>query len=184
MIHYVYRLQADTGEYYFGSRSSKVAFNRDRYMGSGVWCRSCKKSKIPLFKTLVSQHKTRESAAEAELEIIAHHWGNPLLMNRARMSAIPLLGPRAIQENRRAEFITSSTWRLPLPVRVLWVTMMALADATGLVWVHPGVLVDYADLSLCEFNSAVDCLLKRGIIKKIGEVYAFVDFGKMDHQPY
>lgn len=181
MIHYVYELRAENGEFYFGSRSSKVSFDQDRYMGSGVWCRKCRKEKIQIKKRLVSTHPTREDTSAAELEIICEHWGDPMLMNQKRCASVPVFGPRA-RKPFRFSFTQSEVWKSNYATRILWITMVAMSDDTGLVWVHPGVLRKrYANITQAEFDSAIATMQKWGAIEKVGECWAFTSLEALEY---
>lgn len=175
MFHYVYRLDSDSGDFYFGVRSSKNPFEKDRYMGSGVWCRQCRIDKVKLKKCMVSMHGTREEASEAELSYICKHWGNPKLMNLCRISSIPLFGPKSPQPNTRCNFMISKIWQLPTYTRVLWISMMSMADVTGLVWVHPAMLRKFSNITQDEFDESISVFLDLDLIQKFEECWAFKD---------
>lgn len=80
MYHYVYKLEhIETGEYYFGSRTSKLHPTNDTYFGSmKVW----KPDKKLLFKTIIrDDFQNREDAIELEQKLICEHIGKPLNRN-------------------------------------------------------------------------------------------------------
>lgn len=79
--HYVYRLDADSGEFYIGVHSSDPK-QKDSYMGSGLWCQEVKSKGIPVKKTVLQYFDQREDACLGELSEISKNWGNPKLMNR------------------------------------------------------------------------------------------------------
>lgn len=80
MYHYVYRLDLiETGEFYFGSRTSKCHPNDDSYMGSMIrW----KPDKSKLKKTIIDfSFVNREDAINFEANLIKENINNPLIRN-------------------------------------------------------------------------------------------------------
>jgi hypothetical protein len=72
MYHYVYKLECQkTGDYYFGSRTSKVHPSIDPYLGSML---SWKPNKFDLVKTILqSDFQSRTEATQSEALLIETH---------------------------------------------------------------------------------------------------------------
>lgn len=80
MFHYTYRLDLlETGEYYFGSRSSKVEPLKDSYMGS---MKSWKPDKTKLVKTIIrDDFENRQDCMLHERQLIIEHISDLLNKN-------------------------------------------------------------------------------------------------------
>jgi hypothetical protein len=139
MFHYVYRLEDAAGLFYIGSRSSIVEPESDRYMGSGVWPRECRKRGVKLSKQVISIHHSRKLACAAEDQLIRQHLPNPMLQNIFVGQQNPRLGPRdgfsdGLVFPFNPRFLGSSLWvSESVTTRVVWVTMMLMADKDGRV---------------------------------------------------
>lgn len=139
MHHYVYKLESETGAFYFGVRSSSVSPLEDSYMGSGTWPKLCRKGLVKLQKSIVSTHSSRQEACLAEAQIINQHLGNELLMNRYFGVQNHLLGPR--EETGKDKFVrldasllNSAFWVTESPeTKAVWITFLCLADMHGFV---------------------------------------------------
>ena len=81
--HYVYRINAEDGEFYVGVRTCPGAPEDDPYMGSG----SELKTRRLLSKDVISVHETRDGAEAAESEALAILVGSKGCLNRRRTGA-------------------------------------------------------------------------------------------------
>jgi len=165
MFHYVYRLEDKAGSFYFGIRSCCVAPSEDTgYRGSGVWPRQCAKNGLVLDKSILSVHDSRQEAAEAEARIINEHVGDTLLMNRYFGVQNHWIGPRETSFNPDVVYIDStmlysSFWASEsIATRVVWMTMMLLADKDGDVACSVYGLAEKAKVSLNECEKAIERL--------------------------
>lgn len=98
-IHYVYQVtDAETGEFYVGTRSSDCPPHLDPYLGSGVWIKKAKASRRPLVKKVLSQHATVGETVKAEGTFLREVEDDPLCRNEgtARRSR-----ERAIKQHAR-----------------------------------------------------------------------------------
>lgn len=79
MYFYVYMLEDLDGNYYYGSRGSKVPPEEDSYMGS---MKTWKPNKFTLTKTILkSDFESRTDAYKFEYDLIKEHIANPLNQN-------------------------------------------------------------------------------------------------------
>lgn len=180
MNHYVYRLDSEDGEYYIGVRSTPHAPEKDRYMGSGRWCSESKISGRKITKTILTIHESRESANQTELTLIDEHWGNPGFKNRKKITGSGTLGmtfPRSewMMGNDFHAILDSEVWMESNDTRILWMTMMGLADRTGLVWVAGPILAHFARLGIDQFNDSISRLEELDIVEKVGNVWEIKD---------
>jgi hypothetical protein len=86
MIHYVYEIRNEHGEFYIGCRTTKKTPDDDAgYMGSGSWCiysmAYCQRN-----KTILSVHEDRYSAEVEESRLIRENIKKSLCKNRKRTS--------------------------------------------------------------------------------------------------
>jgi hypothetical protein len=97
MKHYVYRLDnPHTGEFYFGSRSSKCNPNDDSYMGSmKIW----KPNISELVKTILCEFSSRKDANEYEYKIINEHRNDLLNRNYHSNKNFCTAGTTRVKEN-------------------------------------------------------------------------------------
>lgn len=66
-FHYLYRLEnPETGEYYFGTRSTNMLPHMDDYLGSGDWCREMKENGSFIHKEIIELFATPEDCRKAE----------------------------------------------------------------------------------------------------------------------
>lgn len=81
MYHYTYKLEhVETGEFYYGSRTSKVEPHIDNYFGS---MKSWKPDKSKLIKTIIRfDFDTRRDCISHERDLIIEKRTNPLNRNR------------------------------------------------------------------------------------------------------
>ena len=81
MYHYTYKLEhLETGEFYFGSRSSKIHPSIDSYLGS---MRNWRPDKSKLIKTIIRyDFQNREDCILSERELILEHRKDSLNRNR------------------------------------------------------------------------------------------------------
>lgn len=56
--------------------------------------------------------------------------------------------------------VTSSVWTLPDTIRIVWVTMMALADKDGVVWASVPGLAQQSKVSLQDCQNAIDLFMQ------------------------
>jgi hypothetical protein len=169
MFHYVYELTAPNGEFYIGVRSSSKEPMRDRYMGSGRWCRAMALEGVRLTKRVLSTHHDRRDAGLAELAAITEKWGDPLLMNRIQAG-----GTGYLTANGDRNIHSYPVWREgTLQVKVLWTLLRANASEDGLVWISRGMLVHFSGMSEAEFDEAMAFLLERGYAEPFEETPCF-----------
>ena len=69
-FHYLYRVEnIDTGEYYYGTRSTNIFPHMDEYTGSGQWCYEMRKKGIFLHKQIIEIFPNYEDCRSAESRI-------------------------------------------------------------------------------------------------------------------
>jgi len=118
MFHYTYKITDESGNFYFGSRSSHDEPEKDKYMGSGVWVRLQKKSGTKLQKKILRKFKTRSEACRHELELIHQNINQDLCRNISLSSGVP-----------------SSSWSNPFKL-LLNDDFLALHKKAVLLWVE------------------------------------------------
>lgn len=69
-FHYLYRLEnPETGEYYYGKRSTNFIPHLDDYSGSGEWCRVMREGNTFIHKKVLQVFSTAREALDAESSI-------------------------------------------------------------------------------------------------------------------
>lgn len=80
-VHYVYRVEAETGEFYIGARTCIGPVEQDSYLGSGNWVKRCVQEGVPLSKSILEVCESRELLGHVELAHVAPVYGSPLCKN-------------------------------------------------------------------------------------------------------
>jgi hypothetical protein len=75
IYHYVYRVENDKGEFYYGKRSYKGDYKQDKYMGSGTLLKAkMRAGKYSWVKQVVFLCEDEDEAYEKEKEILGSSW--------------------------------------------------------------------------------------------------------------
>jgi hypothetical protein len=136
MNHYVYKLEDESGNYYFGSRSSKISPSDDKYMGSGYWPKSCRKNQVRLKKTVVkSGFSDRLEASKFEVALILLSHDDTMLCNRSTTVQNPVLGERVYRNPWSALLRSGMISAGTLPV-LLYIELIGLNSTIGVSSVY------------------------------------------------
>jgi hypothetical protein len=79
LYHYVYKTKHNNGRYYIGRHTTPDL--NDGYVGSGVWVSGIKNKK-DLIKEILHYTNSTQELKKLEEHLIAHHYNDPLCMNR------------------------------------------------------------------------------------------------------
>jgi hypothetical protein len=127
MNHYVYRLCDQDGNYYFGVRSTTKQPERDRYMGSGVWPKECRRGGIELDKTIIRRgFQTRHEAEQHEYRLISSHYHDP--QNQNQFLAVPGRGKVGPYQRMMRRIILSELCGQPTEVVSVYMVALGMAQ--------------------------------------------------------
>lgn len=169
MNHYVYKITDRHGNFYIGSRSSRLDPDSDKYMGSGNWPRLMRRKDEPLSKTIIATHATRKESCDCERGLIMKNQGNPMFMNISSAAPVPKDG----WSSPWAWFLTSAIKNCSSTAIFLWMDLVAHGQNFGIstrVLAHRHrITLDQCDTMLSEIAQKIDGNLPK--IEKIGNIW-------------